>query len=58
MEADLSSGVVPALVVIGVVLVFEDWAYFKARTKLQRALITGAAVFVLVVIFNIPWNGL
>ena len=59
MEFDLFRSVVPALLVIVVVLVFEEWAYFKARTKMQRAIITGVAVFVLVLIFNlVPVPGL
>ena len=53
MEFDLFRSVVPALLVIVVVLVLEEWAYFKARTKMQRAIITGVAVFVLVLIFNL-----
>ena len=59
MEFDLFRSVVPALLVIVVVLVLEEWAYFKARTKMQRAIITGVAVFVLVLIFNlVPVPGL
>ena len=53
MEFDIFNSLVPALLVIVVVLVFEDWAYFKARTKMQRAIITAVGVFGLVFIFNL-----
>ena len=53
MEIPLSA-IVAALVVIIVVLGLEDWAYFKAKTKMQRAIITGVAVFVLILLLNIP----
>ena len=59
MDFDYFNIAVPALVVIVVVLALEEWAYFKATTKFQRAIITGIAVFVLVLIFNlIPVPGL
>lgn len=58
MQLDLYSGVVPAVIVIALVIGLEDWALYQARTKLQRALIMGGAVFVLVIIFNLPWNSL
>jgi multisubunit Na+/H+ antiporter MnhB subunit len=44
---------IPAIVVIIVILAFEEWAYFKARSKLQRAIITGVAVFLIVLAFNL-----
>lgn len=44
---------IPAIVVIIVILAFEEWAYFKARSKLQRAMITGVAVFLIVLAFNL-----
>ena len=53
MELDLLRPAVLALIVIVIVLVLEEWAYFKAKSKVQRAVITGIAVFVLVVIFNL-----
>ena len=53
MNFDFSSSVVAAVAVIVVVLVLEEWAFFAARTKTQRAIITGAAVFVLVIVFNL-----
>jgi len=53
MEFDFYSSVAAALAAIVVVLVLEEWAFFAARTKSQRAMITGAAVFVLVIIFNL-----
>ena len=52
MEYDLLRSAVPALVVIVVVLGLEEWAYFKARSKLQRAVITGVAVFIIALILN------
>lgn len=59
MEFDFFNIAAPALVVIVVVLVLEEWAYFKARTKLQRAFITGVAVFMLVLILSlVPVPGL
>ena len=53
MELDLLRPAVLALIVIVIVLVLEEWAYFKAKSKVQRAVITGIAVFALVVIFNL-----
>ena len=53
MELDLLRPAVLALIVIVIVLVLEEWAYFRAKSKVQRAVITGIAVFVLVVIFNL-----
>ena len=53
MDFNIFNSLVPAILVIVVVLVLEDWAYFKARTKTQRAIITGVAVFGLVFIFNL-----
>ena len=53
MELDILRSVVPAVIVIAVVLGLEDWAYFKAKSKLQRAVIVGVAVFVLVLVFNL-----
>ena len=50
---DILGPAIPAIVVIIVVLAFEEWAYFKARSKLQRAIITGLAVFVVVLAFNL-----
>ena len=44
---------VPAIVIVLVVLGLEEWAFFKSKTKLQRALITGAAVFVLLLVFGL-----
>lgn len=58
MSSDLHSGLIPALAVIAAVLILEEWAYFKARSKLQRAIITGIAVFILVVILNIPLDAI
>lgn len=48
------SAIIPALVVVVVVLALEDWAYLKSKSKLQRAFITGIAVFLLVLVINIP----
>ena len=53
MEFDLLKPAVLALIVIVIVLVLEEWAYFKAKSKLQRAVTTGIAVFVLAIIFNL-----
>lgn len=53
MGFDLTTTVLPAIIIMVVVLVLEEWAYFKARSKLQRALITGGAVFVLLLVFNL-----
>ena len=53
MELDFFGAAIPAVIVIIVVLVLEDWAYFKAKGKLQRAVITGMAVFVIFLVFNL-----
>lgn len=53
MELDILRSVVPAVIAIAVVLALEDWAFFKAKSKLQRAVIVGGAVFVLILIFNV-----
>ena len=53
MESGFFGTLIPAIVVIVVVLGLEEWAYFKAKSKLQRAVITGIAVFVIVFIFNL-----
>ena len=53
MELDFLRPLIPAIIVVVLVLVLEEWAYFQARSKFQRAIITGAAVFALVFVF---WN--
>ena len=53
MELDLFGPAIPAIVVILVVLVLEDWVYFKARSKLQRAIITGVTVFIVFFLINL-----
>ena len=53
MEPDILSAAIPAVIVIAVVLVLEDWVYFKAKGKLQRAAITGLAVFVIFLVINL-----
>ena len=52
MNFDLSASLVAAIAAIVVVLVLEEVAFFAARTKLQRAIITGFAVAVLVLVLN------
>lgn len=52
MGFDPLNALVPAILIVIVVLALEEWAFFKARTRFQRALITGVAVFVLLVIFS------
>jgi hypothetical protein len=49
---DLTHTLVPAIIIVVMILALEEWAYFKARTKLQRAAITGIAVFLLLLAFN------
>ena len=56
MQLDFLGPAIPAIIVIMVVLILEDWVYFKARSKLQRAVITGVAVFAIVFIFNLLAN--
>jgi len=53
MELDFLGPAIPAIIVIVVVLILEDWVYFKAKSKLKRAVITGVAVFAIVFIFNL-----
>ena len=43
MDLNFFGAAIPAIIVIVVVLVLEDWVFFKARTKLQRAVITGVS---------------
>ena len=54
---DLYNTLLPAILIVVVVLALEEWAYFKAGTKTQRAVITGAAVFVLLIVINLVWSG-
>ena len=44
---------IPAIAIVVVVLVLEEIAVFRARTKFQRALITGVTVFVLLGVINL-----
>ena len=53
MDLGFFGAAVPAIVVIAVVLVLEEWAFFKARTRLQRAVITGVAVSVIFFVLNL-----
>ncbi len=53
MENAIYGPLIAAIAVVVVVLVLEEWAFFAARTKTQRAVITGVTVFVLVLIFNL-----
>ena len=53
MEPNFLGSAIPAIIVVVVVLALEEWAFFKARSKLQRAVITGAAVFVIFLAFNL-----
>lgn len=57
MGIDIWNTAIPALVVVAVVIAFEEWAYFRARTKHQRAIITGVAVFAIVLVINLAWAG-
>ena len=57
MDLGVFGAAIPAIIVIVVVLVLEEWAYFKAGSKTQRAVITGAAVFVLLIVINLAWAG-
>ncbi len=50
---NLTNTLVPAIIIVVVILALEEWAYFKARTKTQRAAITGVAVFLLLIAFNL-----
>ena len=54
---DLYNTLLPAVLIVVVVLALEEWAYFKAGTKTQRAVITGAAVFILLIVINLVWSG-
>lgn len=53
MELNFFGAALPAVIVIVVVLALEDWVYFKSKTKLQRAIITGVAVFVIFLVLNL-----
>ncbi|MEQ9042056.1 MAG: hypothetical protein RIE24_27345 [Silicimonas sp.] len=55
MGFDLIHALVPAAVIVVVVLVLEEWAYFKSRSAMARALITAAAVFALLLVINFFW---
>ena len=54
---DLYNTLLPAVLIVVVVLALEEWAYFKAGTKTQLAVITGVAVFVLLIVINLAWAG-
>lgn len=56
MNFDLTGTLIPAILIVVVILGLEEWAYFKATTKLQRAVITGVAVFVLLLVVNLLWS--
>ena len=53
MGFDAYNTLLPAVLIIVVVLALEEWAYFKATTKLRRAIITAVAVFALLLVFNL-----
>lgn len=53
MSSTLYGPIVAAVAVVLVVLVLEELAFFAARSRTQRALITGVAVFILVLVFNL-----
>lgn len=53
MQLGFLDAAVPAITVIVVLLVLENWAFFKARNGIQRAAITGAAVFLIFLVFNL-----
>jgi hypothetical protein len=55
MGFDLTHALVPAIAIAVIVLALEEWAYFKSHSKLMRGVITGAAVFVLLLVLNIFW---
>ena len=46
--------ILASVAAIVVVLVLEDWAYLKSKSKLHRAIITGIGVFFIVLLLNIP----
>ena len=48
------SAILASVAAIVVVLVLEDWAYLKSKSKLRRAIITGIGVFFIVLLLNIP----
>ena len=56
MQTDLFGALVPALIMFAAVILLEEWAFFKARTKWHRALITAVAVFLIVLLLNLPWG--
>lgn len=53
MDLGFFGAAVPAIIVVVVVLVLEEWAYFKAKSRLQRAVITGVAVFIIFFVLNL-----
>lgn len=55
MGFDLAHALVPAAIIVVLVLVLEEWAYFKSGSKLVRAVITGIAVFALLLVLNVFW---
>lgn len=55
MGFDLAHALVPAIAIAVIILGLEEWAYFKSRSKVIRAIITGAAVFALLLVLNIFW---
>ena len=53
MHFSFYDAIIPAIVIGIVVLVLEEWAFFKAKSRLQRALITGVTVFVILLLVNL-----
>jgi hypothetical protein len=53
MNSPLYGPLLAAFAVVLVVLALEELAFFAARSKIQRAMITGVAVFILVLVFNL-----
>ena len=47
--------IVKIIVIVVIVLGLEEWAYFKSHSKLMRAVITGVAVFALLLVLNFFW---
>ena len=56
MHFDLTGTLIPAILIVVLILGLEEWAYFKAKSKTQRAVITGVAVFLLLLVVNLIWS--
>ncbi len=56
MHMNFYGPLIPAILIFVLILALEEWAWFKATTKLQRAAVTGVAVFILLLVLGFVWS--